>query len=390
MPRKKLSEFRAKSLLNDALKQGYEGVQLDSQSEGWEQIVAELDNTKSYVIKVDQAEKSRFKKGLIKLDRQKKDVVNDVKELFSRGYRFLLVEPYKEHELNEERYLSIERSREGPIISYSKRGGIDVEAYPEAMKRNIYVGQAPTDSPLPTTVLEALIKSFEDNYFGFLELNPLLVKNDKLTLLDAAVEVDDEAFFFEDGWDKNDLRHSLSHNLSPEELAAEELAANSQASFSLEVINPNGSIFLLLSGGGASVVLADEVFNLGYGQQLANYGEYSGNPNLEETCHYTEQIIKILLKSRAKNKVLIIAGGVANFTDIRATFKGIIKAFQTYEDKLKQQSVKVFVRRGGPYQKEGLAAMQEFLEKAGIVAQVFGPELLLTDIISLAVRGMVK
>ena len=109
-------------------------------------------------------------------------------------------------------------------------------------------------------------------------------------------------------------------SISEEELTVQELSDNSQASFSLERINADGSIWLLLSGGGASVVVADEVHNLGFGKQLGNYGEYSGNPNTEETRLYTEQVIKLMLKSKAQHKVLIIGGGVANFTDVRTDF----------------------------------------------------------------------
>ena len=167
-----------------------------------------------------------------------------------------------------------------------------------------------------------------------------------------------------------------------EEKAVEELSDKSQASFRLAVLNPNGSIFMLLSGGGASIVLADEVYNQGKGKELANYGEYSGNPNAEETYLYTKQILRLLLSSQAKRKALIIAGGVANFTDIRVTFKGIIQALDEVKNELKAQGVKVFVRRGGPYQEEGLATMKTYLEKEDLLGTLAGPEMMLTDVVS--------
>ena len=168
-----------------------------------------------------------------------------------------------------------------------------------------------------------------------------------------------------------------------------QLAAKSQAAFSLEVLNPHGSIFMMLSGGGASIVLADEVAGQGYGKELANYGEYSGNPNAEETYLYARNILSLLLKSKAKKKVLIIAGGVANFTDVRITFKGLIKALDEEKLQLKEQQIKIFVRRGGPFQEEGLAMMSSFLEKEGIFGVVQGPELVLTDIVSQALKSIV-
>ena len=119
---------------------------------------------------------------------------------------------------------------------------------------------------------------------------------------------------------------------------------------------------MLLSGGGASIVLADEVANLGYGKLLANYGEYSGNPSAEETYIYAKNILTLILKSESENKVLIIAGGVANFTDIRVTFNGLIKALEEFKSELNKQNLKIFVRRGGPFQKEGLSKMEIFLK----------------------------
>ncbi len=388
MPRKKLSEFRAKSLLYGALGQKYNGLELDAQDARWRQAVEKLDGDGRYVAKIDQAEKGRFKKGLVKLDLDRKAVLEAVEKLFAAGYRFALVEPYQTHDRDKERYLAIERAREGLRLSFSKAGGVDVEEQGKDMKTGLYAGgQPPAGIDVPADALTAVVKAFEDNYFSFLEINPLLVKPDgSLGLLDAAGEVDSEAAFFEEGWDEADLRRAAARTPLAEELAVQALADNSQASFSLEVLEPQGSIFLLLSGGGASVVVADEVFNLGFGKQLANYGEYSGNPNQEETQIYTEQVIKLLLASKAPRKALVIAGGVANFTDVRATFKGVIAALEAHQAELKKQPVNVFVRRGGPHEREGLAAMKSCLENLGIAGTVAGPELLLVDIVSQAVK----
>jgi succinyl-CoA synthetase beta subunit len=387
MSRKKLSEYRAKSLLFAALDQQYMGVELDGSTD-WQAAIAALPDDR-YVLKVDQAEKGRFKKGLVKLDRSPTELAGDAKELFDKGYRFLLVEPYRQHEAEAEQYFAMARTRDGLQVSYSKAGGVDVEDQAGSMLTALYQGGEINGVSLDAAQLEALARVFEANYFSFLEINPLLVTEGTLNLLDAAVEVDDEAQFFEDGWGREDLRQPLSRTPTPEEAAVRELADNSQASFSLEVLNPDGAIFLLLSGGGASVTVADEVHNLGYGDQLANYGEYSGNPNREETRIYTEQIIRLLLKSKATGKVLIIAGGVANFTDVRATFAGVIDAFKQHQDELHRQGVKVYVRRGGPHEKEGLAAMRDYLESAGLLGEVAGPELQLSDIVARALHSEV-
>ena len=70
-------------------------------------------------------------------------------------------------------------------------------------------------------------------------------------------------------------------------------------------------------------------------------------------------------------KVLIIGGGIANFTNVAATFKGIIQALKQYQVQLQQHKVRVFVRRGGPNYQEGLKAMRLLGETLGVEIQVF-------------------
>lgn len=388
MSRKKLSEYRAKTIIFDAIGQKYEGVSLDFHTEDWRNKLQQLDRSNKYVIKVDQAEKGRYKKGLVKLDRSPDELEQDASEYFQQGFHYLLVEAYDQHEQADERYLTVARTREGNVVAYANVGGIDIESHSDSIKSGIYNGEALEGLDMPQDDLNALVKVFDDNYFSFLEINPYTVSEGKTKILDAAVEVDDEASFFEDAWTNEDIRSPRAGAMSPEEEVVNELSHNSQASFSLEVLNPDGAVWVLLSGGGASVMVADEVHNLGLGEQLANYGEYSGNPNTEETRLYTEQVISLLLKSKAPQKVLLIAGGVANFTDVKQTFKGIIEAFSHHIDELKSQPVKICVRRGGPNQDEGLAMMRDYLKQAGIPGEVDGPEVMLSEIVARAVEGI--
>jgi len=52
--------------------------------------------------------------------------------------------------------------------------------------------------------------------------------------------------------------------------------------------------------------------------------------------------------------VLIIGGGIANFTNVADTFKGIIKALAEHQTRLIEHKVSIFVRREGPNYQEGL------------------------------------
>ena len=105
----------------------------------------------------------------------------------------------------------------------------------------------------------------------------------------------------------------------------------------------------MVAGGGASVIYADTITDFGCMSELANYGEYSGDPSEEFTYLYAKTILDLMTrKLNPKGKFLLIGGGIANFTDVAATFKGIIKALKEYQKQLQENKVKIFVRRGGP------------------------------------------
>ena len=70
------------------------------------------------------------------------------------------------------------------------------------------------------------------------------------------------------------------------------------------------------------------------------------------------------------------------------TFKGVIEAIEAHIDAIKDQHAAVYVRRGGPHQKEGLQLMRDYLARLAYPGMVTGPELLLADIVGLAVKEM--
>lgn len=304
----------------------------------------------------------------------------------------MLVEPLVEHKELAERFVALERTVNGVEITQSLAGGVNVEDAPQKLQK--FVSSEPHNSEALKEIFEdsefiaTLVNCFEDNHFTYLEINPYIAQGDRYAVLDAAVEVDTSAeFFVNNNWSAKDTR-TYKTNINEAEKAVDALAEKSPASLALKVLNENGSIFLLLSGGGASVVIADEFSSLGCHEQMANYGEYSGNPNEEETYLYTKQVLRLLLKSTAEKKVLLIAGGTANFTDIAVTFKGIIHALSDDAEALKNQDVAVYVRRGGPNQVKGLKLIQDYLNQAGLVNGVYGPEESLGSIVTKVVKRL--
>ena len=89
-------------------------------------------------------------------------------------------------------------------------------------------------------------------------------------------------------------------------------------------------------------------------------------------------------KPSPEGKILIIGGGIANFTNVAATFKGIISALQEYKTPLINHQVRIYVRRGGPNYQEGLKAMRLLGESLGVPIKVYGPETHITEIVPLA------
>ena len=82
------------------------------------------------------------------------------------------------------------------------------------------------------------------------------------------------------------------------------------ASLKLTILNPEGRVWTMVAGGGASVVYADTISDFGFGKELANYGEYSGAPSTEHTFEYAKTIISLMTRKRhADGKILIIGGG---------------------------------------------------------------------------------
>lgn len=394
MARKKLSEYKAKSIVSKELGITFTSYSYDSTEGSFADHQKSLDVQKKYVVKVDQGVKGRFKKGLVKTNVLINDLGLTIDELSKKGFSQFIIEPQIYHEASDEKYISLERIREGIRVYYSSFGGVNIEQNKEKVGEVTIclsgdlekIEEVAKSLGLDKNIVETLRQTFNKYYFSFLEINPFIIHNSKFIILDCAVEVDSTAEFFVNGvWAEQDSVEGTTREFE-EVKNVKELASKSTAAFSLTVLNPDGCVGMLLSSGGASIVTADEVGNEGFGKQLLNYGEYSGGPNTEETYIYSRNILSLLLNSKAPQKVLIVAGGVANFTDIRITFAGIIKALSEVSEQLRQQRIKVFVRRGGPNQDKGLSEMKTFLQKENLYGDVKGPDMVLTDIVKEAIE----
>lgn len=85
-----------------------------------------------------------------------------------------------------------------------------------------------------------------------------------------------------------------------------------------------------------------------------------------------------------RGKIFIVGGSIANFTDVAATFAGLIKAIKAFQDVLKASKVSIWVRRAGPNYQEGLQMMRECSNQTGLGIHIYGPETHITAVVPLA------
>uniref|UniRef100_A0A8C2HZ28 ATP citrate synthase n=1 Tax=Cyprinus carpio TaxID=7962 RepID=A0A8C2HZ28_CYPCA len=237
-----------------------------------------------------------------------------------------------------------------------------------------------------TSFLVGLFNLYEDLYFTYLEINPLVVTKDGVYVLDMAAKIDATAdYLCKAKWGDVEFPPPFGREAYPEEAYIADLDAKSGASLKLTLLNPRGRIWTMVAGGGASVVYSDTICDLGGVNELANYGEYSGAPSEQQTYDYAKTILSLMTREKHPDgKVLIIGGSIANFTNVAATFKGIVRAIKDYQNPLKEHEVTIFVRRGGPNYQEGLRVMGEVGKTTGIPIHVFGTETHMTAIVGMA------
>jgi ATP citrate (pro-S)-lyase len=316
-----------------------------------------------------------------------------------------IIEPMVPHKESDECYIAIVSTRNGDEILFYHQGGINVgDVDAKASRLAVPIGTFPNQEEIETKLLgkvpanrkklvsgfiEALFKFYADLNFTYLEINPVVVTEATVIPLDLAAKLDSCAEF-ESGakWGKIEFPAPFGRTLTKEEAYIEELDSKTGASLKLTVLNPEGRVWTMVAGGGASVIYADTITDLGYMNELANYGEYSGDPNEEFTYLYAKTILDLMTrKKNPKGKFLLIGGGIANFTDVANTFKGIIRALKEYQKQLQENKVKIYVRRGGPNYQEGLAQMRQLGESIGVPIEVYGPETHMTKIVSIALKG---
>ncbi len=321
-----------------------------------------------------------------------------------------IVEPFTPHTQEEEYYISATCVGDEDMLYMSAEGGMEVEEgwdekvtevafkiteteeeIAEKIRANVPADVAEGDKENFAKFAIGFFKAYRDLNFAYLEINPFVLQGNKVELLDMVAKLDDTAgFMMTSEW--GDIEYPTSFGMeekSPEVLAVEEADAKTGASLKLTLLKPEARIWTMVAGGGASVVYADTIADFAGIEDLANYGEYSGGPTTGETKFYAETILDLMTREKdaqGRDKILIIGGAIANFTDVAKTFTGIIQAFENYADKMKEVGIKIYVRRGGPNYEKGLKDIKEAADRLGLDIEVYGPETHVTDIVRMALE----
>ena len=350
------------------------------------------------VAKAHEAIGSRMKLGLVKVDLDLKGAIAATKEILGHKVGTMIISQVIISEMvphEVEYYLAVKSTREGADILMADFGGIEVESRWSEIKRvSTEVGDMPSMEQLEKLAKEAGFKSdmvgkvaqfakklfdcYEQEDGQYLEINPLSVTADgELIALDMVTMLDADARFRHADWNFS-FASEFGRPYTEDETAIMEIDSRIKGSVKFIEI-PGGNIALLPAGGGASVYYADAI--VAQGGKIANYAEYSGDPQDWAVEALTERVAAL-----PNIEHIIVGGAIANFTNVKKTFAGIIAGFRNVRAKGKLKDVNIWVRRGGPFEKEGLEAMRT-LEQEGFKIHVYDRYTPLTDIVDYALQG---
>lgn len=341
---------------------------------------------KKVVIKAQVIANKRKKKGLVVESDNYKESLKLIDQLYNKEFNNVLIDTLlieKKLQVKEEYFLSIiyDTLSRGPLIIFSKDGGIDVES---VLKKKKYV--AVPVSPLKglrnfearkiaksagfkkkevfqiSSFIKKAYNCFEKFDCKICEINPIIKTAEGMLFAgDTKITIDENAVsrnhVFNDVTDIEDQSF-----LNERELEARRIDYHDHRGVAGKTyMDLDGDVAILASGGGASLACMDAFIEAG--GKPANYAEYSGNPPREKVRKLTK-----LSLSKPDLKGCLVIGGTANFTDIFETLSGFIEGLKSIEPKPKYPIV---IRRAGPNDKKAFSMISHFAQKEGYNITLF-------------------
>ena len=307
------------------------------------------------VIKSQVLSGKRGKAGGIKFADTPEEARAAAQELFGMTIQglpvnILLVE--EKLQIDKELYLSItvDAAAKKPVIIASSHGGMDIEDVAEEyiIKRHIDVElgmqgfmasdvvrrmgialNCPQGKEL-VKVITTLYKIFTQKDAELVEINPLVISEDRVIAADSKVTIDDEALY----------RH-LDLPLVEERTATEKAAHDLGLSF----VELDGDIGVMANGAGITMGTLDTVAY--FGGKSANFLDAGGGTGEEGTA----KALEFILSRNPKSIVINIFGGITRCDDVARAFVSVKKN--------RGIPVPVVIRLVGTNQEAGRAILKE-------------------------------
>ncbi len=276
--------------------------------------------------------------------------------------------------VESERYLGVvydDRAR-GPAAVASLAGGVDVEGAADAAARvplstldpaqDFRIKEAVSALGLSgrelvdlTGVLGRLWRLFTERDLLLAEVNPLARTTDgRWVALDARVEIDDDALYRQAGTVEElgiDPATRSDREASDLELEAARIDRSDHRGVAGRVVQFDGSLALLIGGGGASLTAFDAV--RAHGGSPANYCEIGGNPSVRKVAALTS----LLLGQPSIDRIAVIMN-VVNNTRADLIARGVIRG--CLEAGLEPASAIAVFRVPGAWEDECVALLRHY------------------------------
>lgn len=334
----------------------------------------ELKEGKKYVVKAQVLSNNRKEKGGIKFADNLEDAEALKQEMMGSEFDGKKVEEAvveEQVDFTEEYYVSFMYSTDtrNPVMIFSRSGGSGIEDR-EAEKlvlkddsqfrfRNFLTEQGFEGKQIIKlgNTLQNLFQAFLEADSRLLEVNPLAKTEEGYTVLDAMMDLEDDASFRHD-WDFPE-RTVMNREKTEREIKAEKIDEEDHRGVAGKYTELEGDIGMMLAGGGASLTNMDALIE--YGGKPANYTEYGGNPPTEKVYKLSKVIM-----SKPDLKGLWHVGGTANNTDVERTMDGFIQALR--EEK---PEYPIVVRRDGPHADKAFEKLKEVKKELNLNMKLF-------------------
>ncbi len=263
-----------------------------------------------------------------------------------------------------------------PVAVFSQEGGVDIEElaarHPEKVRREPFSvrGRLPqhrareiiADAGVSGrallglgTILSTLADVFLDYDATIAEINPLaLTRDGRYVALDCHLDVDDDGLFRQgDLAEKEEETDRIEGGRSSTEFErqAARIDQLDHRGVAGRVIEFDGTLGLIIGGGGASLTAFDAVQQ--QGGKPANYCEIGGNPSVRKV----QELTKHILSKPDVEKIAVIMNVVSN-TRVDLVARGVVKGILD-SGKKPSETLAVF-RIPGAWEQEGFKILSKY------------------------------